>query len=281
MTPRSRAFTLIELLTVIVIISILLSIVLVIAGGVRSSAQTRLTTDVIRQVDVGVESFIAEAGDLPPPVVLADDPMPGTDALAAYPLADAIDASGSGFTINSIAYFIVAAEREGLDSLFNGLPTGRIRLHDPDIDGGGNQPELRTIFDAWDQPLRFVHPAFDGVVTDEMIRGDNANAASLPGTDIEVVDFAQTNMNPGALGTNFALSLGDFPDSVRLPTTGGVDPTRTPILRIRRNAVTDSDGGLCVNGRPYIYSAGDDGDPATVEESNVYTTTPRFLVTEN
>lgn len=286
----ARAFTLIELLVVVGTIAVLVSITLVVAGGVQRSARQRATTDTLRQVEVGIETFITETGgDLPPPIVLAPDPLPSVREVAAYPLADAVDLTDvgdSGPTINSIGLFIAAAEREGLTGLFNGLPEGRLRLFDAHVDDGGRQPELRTIFDAWNRPIRFVHPAFDGIVTEEYLAATRADAASLPGDAVPLIDPARSESNAGDAGEFFAIDATLFPREVRAPD-GTVDPNRSPIVEIRRNAVAvdamdtdggDSDGGVCVNGRPYAYSAGPDGDPATLGDSNVYATTPRFVV---
>jgi prepilin-type N-terminal cleavage/methylation domain-containing protein len=266
-----RGFTLIELLVVIIIIGILISIVFAIAGGVTERGRVTQTREIIRQLDMSLDSFTRETGDLPPPVVLAPNPDPLIDRPSAYAMADASYMSdfpdpGDRTTINTVGLYIAEAERQGLAELFTGLPQNRLRLFDPDQPNGGRQPELRTVFDAWGNPIRMVHPAFDGVINREVLQGLNEWDGTA-GMEVDV--FAPPNAMPMDL---YVLEQNALPRGYEIPENNAGD---VPIQRIRR--VFEGDSGFCTNGRPYFYSVGKDGDPATTTDSNVYTTEPRFL----
>ena len=312
-----RGFSLIELLVVIIIIGILLSVTLAVATGVREGGRERQTRDVLRGLDVAIESFIRQTGDVPPAVVEAPNPDPGESETVGLPLADGVDMSdGDNIerkVINSIGLFIRAAENEGLGSLFDTIPSSLVERIDGDTlviaagatvsepgDEEDRQPGLRTIVDGWGNPMRFVHPAFDGVITLEFLEEDNVDAAlEAPGDAV-----ATTLDMSGSPDDPHVLPRSAVPARF-LETGGGMLSDRFPITQIRRNwldprardeweedglplpAVGDGDGGFTQGGRPYVYSAGRDGDPSTrttndadpEEESpsNIYTQEPRFI----
>jgi prepilin-type N-terminal cleavage/methylation domain len=73
--PRLRAFTLIELLTVIAIIGILASLVIVTVGKVRSSAHAANCRSNLRQIYVGIQLHADDhKGRLPGPLYMAQSP---------------------------------------------------------------------------------------------------------------------------------------------------------------------------------------------------------------
>lgn len=299
-TRPKRGFTLIELLVVILMIGILIGIVLTVGANVMSGGKSRQTADTIRTVDTAVETYIRDVGRTPPAFVLAfrpgrpeQFPLDGDD-FAAYPLADAVDVTPGGDAnrtrINSIGLFIRAAEEIGLEDIFAGVSSRLLVRWDGDFDlvessgsppsAPGRQPELRTILDAWGQPLRFVHPAWDGIITEQ----DNQGVRRATGRFGNSVRPITANTND--LGADFWLPANRAPENF--------DPGNSndfPIRQIRRDRLTDEDrsnwsltgvtpigdgdGGYTIGGRPYIYSAGPDGDPSTTD-NNVYTTTPRF-----
>lgn len=300
-TRPERAFTLIELLVVILMISILIGIVLTVGANVMSGGKSRQTADTIRTVDAAVETYIRDVGRVPPAFVLAfrpgrpeQFPLDGDD-FAAYPLADAVDVStgddANRTRINTIGLFIKAAEDIGLEDIFAGVSTRLLVRWDGDFDlvetsgtappAPGRQPELRTIIDGWGQPLRFVHPAWDGVITQQ----DNQGVRRATGRFGNSVRPITANVND--LGTDFWLPANRAPANFSPSSQADF-----PIRQIRRDRLTDDDrsnwsepagvspigdgdGGYTIGGRPYIYSAGPDGDPSTID-NNVYTTRPRF-----
>lgn len=305
MRPTHRGFTLIELLLVIVIISILVALTLTVGSSVMSGGRGRQTADTIRVIDAAVESYYAEVGQAPPAFVstfapTVENPLEADD-FAAYPMADAVDVTqgdAKRTVINSVGLFIKSAEDAGLGDLFTGLSADVLVRWDGDNDivestetkAPNRQPELRTVLDAWGRPVRFVHPAWDGIITIE----DNNGARSPVGQFGQAV----VPINSGGVPEQWYWLPSD-----RAPR--GFDPNDEddfPIQRIRRDALTDedreawtpvvgggpalggtvspigdADGGYAVGGRPYVYSAGSDGDPSTIGD-NVYTTVPRYPV---
>jgi hypothetical protein len=100
-----------------------------------------------------------------------------------------------------------------------------------------------TAFDPWGNPIRYVHPVFDG-----LLFGPD-NDLTDPDAEVRLVD-----------------------DLRLLPPRDG---TMWAIERIRRNAESDdpdesgdSDGGICRGDHPYFYSAGPDGKVGYLVDAN-------------
>ncbi len=301
---RTRGFTLIELLVVIAIISLLITIVTTVGAAALAGGRARQTQDTIRAVDAAVTTYLNDVGTVPPAFVPAfaaqvsfngsEPPQPTRESFAAYPLLDGVDLTNGEedrARINSIGLFMQALDEAGLGETLASVPAESLTRWDGDADlvnetasfsgDPGNQPEMRTILDGWGRPLRFVHPSWDGPVTEEDNMG-NARAVGSPGTPVDAIWSQGGAPAPGA--TNYWLEPG------RAPL--GYDPTVPadfPIMTVRRNFLTDqdreawagtgepigdSDGGYTIGNVPYIYSAGEDGDPSTLK-GNVYTTEPR------
>ncbi len=273
----SPGFTLIELLVVIGIIGILIGVTLAVGYVVMQGGKQRLTKDTLLALDSALQQFIAEKGDNPDPLFV--DP---SDPNKRFPIADARDmdntsnASGGGLMgnqmINSVGFFYEQGRKvPSVNAILTKLPAKVVRLYDAD-NTGQYQPELTTVFDGWGQPIRYVHPVFQGVVTGDI--------ASPTPTLTAPRDVAQI------IGT-----LSPTPPSVIVPTLS--------IAKIRRNnqpindpagtaqEMADSDGGMCVGNRPYFYSAGPDGKVGVKKDAsgkviedynkdNVYTTPPNF-----
>lgn len=273
------AFTLIELLVVIVIIAILVGLTLAVGGAVVTSGKGRLTTDLIRQTDVAIEQYISATDGLPPLLVAANNPNSSNPANAKVllPLVDGVDmvdGHGTRRSINSIGIFMLEAENQGMGDLFTGTSGDQMKMYQADrlvedesaVSGTLRQPELRTILDAWGRPLRFVHPAADGLRTAESKQGQRRTTGD-PGGALNVLE-ASSGTNPYLIRRS------------RLPK--GFAETDIGITSIRRNrlaqelkgdelvgekGIGDSDGGLCLSDRPYVYSAGEDGNPSTYTDS--------------
>ena len=199
------------------------------------------------------------------------------------PFVDGIDASIMGpgdknkFRINTVGLFVQAAEQIGVGSAIDDVPEGSVGQFDPDTQSSGRQPSLTTILDAWGNPIRAVHPAFDGVLT-----GGTLSNTYDP-LNIEPVNLLESRPQP---------NLG-LPDPVRLASDRPVslissvrralftdaireeeDTRNTPSGRPFAREPGDSDGGISPNGRIYFYSPGANADPSDIE-SNIYTTEPR------
>lgn len=299
---RIRAFTMIELLVVIAIIGILVTIVTTVGSSAIRGGRDRQTQDTIRIVDTAVATYLNDTGNVPPAFIAAFAPTIapefGGEDFAAYPMADAVDLTDKDemnkTRINSIGLFMRALDDIGLGDTIASVDAELLTRWDGDGDvvddsvsattGEGTQPELRTLLDGWGRPLRFVHPAWDGLVTEEDNLGDPRPVGTW-GTPV-------TPINPNSTGDG----SGYWLEASRAPS--GYDPMVAddfPIQSIRRNfltdadranwgsnpapAIGDSDGGYTIGNVPYIYSAGPDGDPSTLDD-NTYTTEPRRPVTQ-
>ena len=306
----TRGFTLIELLVVIAIVTILVSLITAVGSSVLSGGKARQSADAIRVVESAIDTYYDTMGTAPPAFVTAfrpDGPEPDGNSFtyesyAAYPMADAVDVTDGDVDrtrINAVGLFIREMENQGLGDVFSAVSSELMTRWDGDADtveltatvnttDGGRQPELRTIVDGWGNPIRFVHPAWDGAITEESNRGNPSPVGEF-GTAVRPI-----TENPIDTGYDYWL------DPSRAPAGFDVtDADQFPIQLLRRDVLTeedreqwslgpvvtaigDSDGGFTHGGRPYAYSAGppDDGirsDPSTTE-NNIYTSVPRFVV---
>jgi len=242
----------------------------VVAGRVTQGGRIRATEDIIKVLDTVLNSYIAEREGKVPSVYR-------DDAGEYFPLWDgrenvnnAVDRDAN-LAEPSLAIFLHIASEvpaveqaiKGIDAKFIGqLPATGIRVFSPpnlplrrSVNGTLTQVKGITIKDAWGRPIRFVHPAWDGG------GGQYWDGNSLIGARAPVsfdVDADGNNAEPAEL---IRRSYRPF------------DPSMVPVGVA--NPVGDADEGICVNGRPYFYSAGPDGDPGT-RQDNVYTTRPTF-----
>lgn len=266
------AFTLVELLIVIGIIMILVALTIGVGSSVAEAGRRRATTAALQVLDQTLDKYIDIQGEIPP--ALAEVPpnkMPsggfsGDDA-GYYPVVDGV--SGADKTpINTVGlYLLEAQDVAGIQDILAGIDQKFVRTYRPMVSERGDaqstetQPELLTVFDAWGNPLRMVHPRFDGVIL------KSPRAVGEEGAGVKVNEPANGFFVPAELPPNpnrqFVIK------SVRRNALGEEDYRSNPDL------VGDSDGGICPGPRPYFYSAGPDGDPSTTED-NVYTTEPRF-----
>ncbi len=253
--PRLGAFTLVELLVVIGIIVILAAIGLAISTKVAVAGKERLTQETIKKLDASLTEFVSAENVIPRPWVI-DPRENNADGQFIQPVADARDASGE--IINSVGLYMLQSKGiPSVEAVFKAIDPKLLRQYSPVSPPSAaftEQPQLLTVFDAFGRPMRYVHPAFQGLKY-----GPWASPAVPPVQYVNTSDI-----------------LGPAPNN---PRTGA--PHQYGLTTLRRNNTgaggtdADSDGGLCAGGRPYFYSAGNDGDPSTVDD-NIYTTQPEI-----
>ncbi len=252
--PARRAFTIIELLVVIGIIAILISLTLLIANKVSGSGKHRATEQTLRILDTALSSYISEKHGNPPPTV--EDPRPGgSSRLIAVVDGRNFTGGSPGAIINSVGLFMlqcrdVASSGDELKRIDPKL----VREYDADQADPApsspvftQQPMLLTAFDGWGNPIRYVHPAFKGLVVLD------ANATQA--------DAVAVSARLGAAPAGKTYAISDIRRADGSFANGG------PF---------DADGGVSPANRPYFYSCGPDGDPTTIDD-NVYLTTPKFV----
>lgn len=256
---RARgAFTLLELLIVIVIISLLITISLAVGSKVLNGGRETLTTSITRAMETSLTSYITDAGDkVPSPLV--EHPA-SSGSITWQPVSDV--RQGDRYDddmVNSVGWYVFQMKDvSSVASTVSGLPTKVVKPYAPRLDASGmppgsfGQPLLPTVFDGWGRPLRYVHPALDGVIHGDPSKLDSTDDGN--GVDMHAL------ISIGS-GENFTF------DTVRRNRTTKVAGGNT--------SVADGDGGLCPNNRPYFYSAGADGDPSTIAD-NVYSTNPTY-----
>jgi prepilin-type N-terminal cleavage/methylation domain-containing protein len=149
---HSRGFTLVELLVVIGIITILIAIGLVIGQRATANAKINATADTLKLLDQALAEYVAVKGEIPPAFVKID----GSNTL--QPIADAD--FGVGTPLDSVGWFCfqmskVDAAKSVIDRINSKFlaasPTTEAR-------------DFRTVNDGWGNKIRYVHPAFHGLL---------------------------------------------------------------------------------------------------------------------
>ncbi len=259
-SPSQRAaFTLIELLVVIGIIGVLIGLTLVVAGRVTENSKVDQTKKTLIALEAVLAEFTSSRGGgtidarVLDPAWRDGSPRP---VRSYYPLVDGmvqLSLGAAQIVNNSAGLFLhAAAQDSSTANKIKGIPSKFLRDYNP-IAGGVGFPTLPTPMDAWGRPIRFVHPAFDGVVSGS-INAQRVNAAQF---------------------RPLAEVLGSLPDATQQDAVAdirrnNIRPTPANDSAYPAN-VGDADGGVCIGGRAYFYSAGPDGDPATLDD-NVYGT---------
>ncbi len=263
-----RGFSLIEVLLVIGIIAILAVIALTVGTKMAGTGKVAKTSETLKVLDLALTEYVAAKGGIPSPTVV--DPEYKADSavendVPIWPVVDGryVNTSDHG-TLNSIGFFLVQARGiPNVEKAIAGLDASLIKEYTPkeEVDTGQAQPyrnkqatdnfqphQMRTVLDAWGNPIRYVHPAWHGLVREG---GGGAYDPSKFQTVAQILADAQA-------GKKYAA------DKIRRnnQATG--------------NTIADSDGGLTKGGRPYFYSAGPDGDPGTIDD-NVYLVQPQFM----
>lgn len=274
------AFTLLELLIVIGIIAGLAAITLIVGTAVLDTGKKRATLGVLQTLDEALAAYIDTKNTNPPPLVEIPSSRLGGGDLGNlanggsfyFPAVDgrgALNTNEEFLEINSVALFIESVRSvPETQELINSISPRFLRNYTPNPD---QFPQLLTAFDGWGNPIRYVHPKFDGIQEREPRSlgdaGEPVNianprkpffvAGALPEDFTSVIrykfirrnrlidaDFGDDGLSGGSQG---GMNMGQLSDYDLLP---------------------DSDGGIAGN-RPYFYSAGPDGNPATLED-NIY-----------
>lgn len=255
----AHAFTLIEILVVIVIIGILVTISLVVGKQVRTGGQSRSTEDTIRILDQSLVEYEKATRELPASKFvyrnILNSPKP-----YEYPLVDGrrdlpldnFDKDAFPAIPTGARYTAMCASVPEADSLLKGINSKLVRFAviDPALKVS---PPAVEVLDSFGRPIRFVHPAFDGGY------GDAFDPAPIATRDMKITVVTDAGSNVDPLGTTYRRSAH--------PANPAKTYTGTP--------VGDADEGICPSRRPYFYSAGPDGDPGT-RSNNVYTTRPTY-----
>ncbi len=258
-------FTLLEMLIVIGLVALLVGLSAMVGSSVINSGKKKATFGVIQTLDTALAAYIDQKGTNPPALVEIPyaelSPSLQTamsNESAFYP---AIDGSGGQVPgdlspVNSVALFLKSASVvPQAQSLISAMNSKYVSIYSADENV---MPSMLTVFDAWGNPIRYVHPKFDGIIEDApRALGDEGDA-------IDVTDQAMGFFVAGALP-------GNPQDRVRM-----YQIRRNRLIKADRDTpdlVPDSDGGLTSGNRPYFYSAGPDGDPSTLED-NVYSNAP-------
>ncbi len=276
-TPRP-GFTLIELLVVIAILAVLVAITFTVGRAVVSGGKANRTADAIRVMEQILGDYSTGIDGTPDSVVALPEDIEaknrgdiGYQEVRWFPVADA-RWERRNVTINSGALFLAQATADGYGAGVEGIDARFIEFYTPETeaDAAGlgpreSHPQLTTVMDGWGNPIRYVHPEWDGQILSGGTRGNND-----PGGFVDVADN-----NNGYLFDETGLReswIADGAGEMLMRRNGVFETEFASIPEDQR----DSDGGICVNqARPYFYSPGPDGDPATIED-NVYTQEPRF-----
>ncbi|MEM9372141.1 MAG: prepilin-type N-terminal cleavage/methylation domain-containing protein [Planctomycetota bacterium] len=265
--PTNKAFTLVELLVVIGIIVVLVALTIGVGTSVANAGRQRATEGALRALDEVLDSYLQSQGSAPAFVLVEESRLPDSSLIDSdkdgyYPLFDGLSEEDNQ-PVNTVGLFLIEARRSvpATEDIISALDAKFIRQFQPGSAADAIQPETLTVFDAWGNPIRMVHPRFDGeIVETDRSLGD-------PGDSIDLGDS-----NSGFLQGTEAFYSGNGQlglETLRRNALSEADTQETPGL------VGDSDGGICPSPRPYFYSAGPDGDPST-RDDNVYTALPRF-----
>ncbi len=256
----AAGFSLIELLVVVAVLVILIALTVGLANGVLGSGRDRAAQDTIRVLDQSVEAWSTATGDKLPKTYLSVNGtvLDSIDARVAPGdapvIAELVDYE---YVWPSTALYLASISSEAdvsavVTSLDASVRSSRQYSTELAIDD-----DLTEITDPWGNPIRFVHPAYDGGWGDYL----DETTDTLESRDPKRRAFETA-------GIQFRRSWRPFERDMttgELPVLGG------------SVAFGDADEGICPGGgtRAYFYSAGPDGDPGTIED-NVYSERPQF-----
>ncbi len=295
-SPRFRsrtAFTIIEMLVVLVIIGILAGIVITLAQRVTQGGKFAATRNVVQLAENMLTEYTSTRDAAPPMFVKTNQTQQNTtgtdDTLSPdtylFPL---VDGRFEGRTFGgptgggpagrfdkdrdppqpsgALLLLAMKTESSAVERELKAVDTRFVQLRDVfaygwlvDSQSGepAGQPVLRrlrvpVLIDAFGNPIRYVHPAYQGGYGD--FYNNAVPSMGVRRNPLEVVYSPRVGQ---PLTAQFTRSYRPFND------TGAV------------GAVGDADEGLAIGGHGYFYSAGLDGDPGT-REDNVYNKQPSF-----
>lgn len=242
---RRHAFTLVEALVVILVISVLMGVSLTVSSRVLANGRHRATEQVLRSVDAIITEYAAATGGSVPAFYTS----PSGDA---FPLADG---EVNGLQQPSLSLFLLEAAKvptcqkmiEGIDSQF--IQQGFVIAtgwFGPSTTPATIPLAAPVIIDGFGQPIRLVHPAF---------HGGSGPWVKDNGGDGQIQNRPTIEIKPPV--TPLRTATGDGAILVRSVNTGVFTGPGT------------ADEGRCLANRPYVYSVGIDGNPGT-RVDNIY-----------
>jgi len=301
----ARAFTLIEMLVVLIILAILAGLIVSLAGRVTQGGKFTSTKSAIASYDTMLSEYLASNGGEAPAWVRTKLTQTVTDpAVIDDPNADTID------SVNEYIFPLVDGRYQ-----MRTIVGGDMNKFDRNLD-----PSQAAM------ALFFLHAASVSPDTDRMLKGIDAkfiqkrdvwaygwlvsSSTGEPTGELvkrrlriavptDAFGFPLRMVHPefhGGWGTFFTPSASG--SGVWQADGVGSNPLR-PFLKVSPASglaeknfsrsyrpfnpdvvtsplpVGDADEGSCLSGRPYFYSVGADGDPGT-RSDNVYTTIPSF-----
>lgn len=259
--PQRRAFTIVELLVVIVIIGILASVGLYVGRQVAESGKVRATQNTLQVLDLVLAAYIDS-----PSRRGAQPPSEFIDGVGNnFPMFDGRDAGNTDLSVStppglnpSLSIFLAQARLDSpeIDKLLNTIDPKYIE-HVPQLSTLWGVPQLANgggavsgivVKDGWGRPIRFVHPALDGGYGAGFRKDTNSTSA---GAYVSVGGRA-----------NFGIAR--LPNIAARRSAWPIDPNaKGP------NDLGDADEGRCPAKHAYFYSVGPDGDAGT-RDDNVY-----------
>lgn len=285
----ARAFTLVELLIIIIVISILITVTLVVATRVTNTGRDNLSKDTIRVLDTFVQSTMQTTGSRLPDL-LKFNPQNSSNQWT-FPIVDGRydDRPGKTFRPDtdpaqpSLSLFLAAASLQtDVESILNQIGDDFVKREPVRAWGWDNNsfgaltidPDdapmgmfVGTVLDGHEQPLRFVHPSYDGGHGDYSwweASSERWQASGSPGRPTRPpldATWVTGGTSPVRFAEQFSRSMRPY------------DANRNDADQL----VGDADEGICPGDVPYFYSAGADQDPGT-REDNAYSTDPNFPI---